>query len=69
MVRVPIDAASAKVRTGGPIDDPADLGLPVWAGTLPLETVVGPVVPDPALGAGIEVPPYLAAASRPAATR
>jgi nitroimidazol reductase NimA-like FMN-containing flavoprotein (pyridoxamine 5'-phosphate oxidase superfamily) len=27
---------SAKVRTGQPIDSPADLELPVWAGELPL---------------------------------
>ena len=33
---LPIQEASAKIRTGGPIDDEPDLELPVWAGVLPL---------------------------------
>jgi len=37
VLRVPIAEASAKVRTGGPIDDEADLGLPIWAGVLPID--------------------------------
>ncbi|MEO7428720.1 MAG: pyridoxamine 5'-phosphate oxidase family protein, partial [Acidimicrobiales bacterium] len=36
VLRLPIDEGSAKVRTGGPKDDPVDLGLPVWAGVVPL---------------------------------
>ena len=32
VVSFPIDEASAKIRTGGPIDDEPDLELPVWAG-------------------------------------
>lgn len=36
VVALPLDAASAKVRTGPPGDDEADLHLPVWAGVLPL---------------------------------
>lgn len=31
--------ASAKVRTGGPNDDPEDRDLPTWAGVVPLQTV------------------------------
>lgn len=38
VVRLPIGEASAKLRTGGPIDDEEDMGLPVWAGVLPLGT-------------------------------
>jgi uncharacterized protein len=38
--------ASAKVRTGGPIDDEEDLGLPVWAGQLPLTTNFGAPIAD-----------------------
>ena len=41
VVRLPIDESSAKVRTGGPIDEPEDYGLPVWAGTVPLRVVAG----------------------------
>ena len=38
VVQVQIESASAKVRTGGPIDDPADLELPVWSGVVPIES-------------------------------
>jgi nitroimidazol reductase NimA-like FMN-containing flavoprotein (pyridoxamine 5'-phosphate oxidase superfamily) len=41
VIKVAIDEASAKVRTGGPIDDDADLDLPVWAGVVPIDTVAG----------------------------
>lgn len=36
VLAMPIEEASAKVRTGGPIDDAEDLALPVWAGHLPI---------------------------------
>ncbi|MDQ1478404.1 MAG: uncharacterized protein QOE62_3633, partial [Actinomycetota bacterium] len=36
-----IDEASAKVRTGGPVDDEEDLGLPIWAGQLPVAATYG----------------------------
>ncbi|MHB8513472.1 MAG: pyridoxamine 5'-phosphate oxidase family protein [Actinomycetota bacterium] len=32
-----LDEASAKVRTGDPVDDPKDLNFPIWAGTIPIE--------------------------------
>jgi hypothetical protein len=56
---VPIEEASAKVRTGPPKDDEEDLDLPVWAGLLPLETVAGSPVPSPDLTDGIAAPGYL----------
>jgi hypothetical protein len=37
---------SAKVRTGGPLDEPEDLDLPVWAGVVPLTIEQGEPVPD-----------------------
>ena len=36
VLRLPIDEASAKIRTGGPVDDEEDIDLPIWAGVLPL---------------------------------
>ena len=36
VIALPIDEASAKIRTGGPIDDPEDLTVPVWTGQLPV---------------------------------
>jgi len=51
--------ASAKVRTGPPIDDEDDYELPHWAGLLPLLTTTGDPVPDPRQRAGIDTPEYL----------
>lgn len=36
-----LDEASAKVRTGGPIDDEEDYARAVWAGVVPLRTTIG----------------------------
>jgi nitroimidazol reductase NimA-like FMN-containing flavoprotein (pyridoxamine 5'-phosphate oxidase superfamily) len=36
VLSIPIDEASAKLRSGGPIDDEADYALPIWAGEIPL---------------------------------
>jgi len=65
IVAMPIDEASAKVRTGPPKDDEPDLGLDVWAGTLPLQTIVGAPNPSPDLKPGIPVPAYLQGYRRP----
>jgi len=59
IMALPLDEASAKVRTGPPADEDDDLPLNVWAGVIPFETVRGDPVPDPKLRAGIEVPAYL----------
>jgi nitroimidazol reductase NimA-like FMN-containing flavoprotein (pyridoxamine 5'-phosphate oxidase superfamily) len=65
VLALPIDEASAKVRTGPPIDDDEDHAIDVWAGVLPLRTVLGAPEPDPALRAGIELPAHAADYSRP----
>lgn len=57
---VPIEEASAKVRTGPPIDDDDDYALPHWAGVLPLRLEARSPVADPRLPAGIAVPATLA---------
>jgi nitroimidazol reductase NimA-like FMN-containing flavoprotein (pyridoxamine 5'-phosphate oxidase superfamily) len=46
VLRLPIQEGSAKVRTGGPKDDPEDMDLPVWAGVIPLSLVAGDPVQD-----------------------
>jgi nitroimidazol reductase NimA-like FMN-containing flavoprotein (pyridoxamine 5'-phosphate oxidase superfamily) len=68
IVRVPIFEGSAKVRTGGPIEDPEDLQLPVWAGQLPLALAARSPVPDSQMAEGSEVPTYIAqlVSTRPA---
>ncbi len=60
-VRMPLREASAKIRTGDPIDDPNDLQADVWAGVIPLLTAVGSPVPSGDLKAGIKAPDYLRA--------
>lgn len=55
-----LDEAAAKVRTGPPIDDDEDYGLPHWAGVLPLGLAVGAPEPDPRLADGVPVPGYVA---------
>jgi nitroimidazol reductase NimA-like FMN-containing flavoprotein (pyridoxamine 5'-phosphate oxidase superfamily) len=62
---MPIDEASAKVRTGPPKDDAEDVDLAVWAGTLPLHISYGRPQPAPDLAAGTPVPDYLKEYRRP----
>jgi nitroimidazol reductase NimA-like FMN-containing flavoprotein (pyridoxamine 5'-phosphate oxidase superfamily) len=59
LLRIPLEEASAKVRSGPPIDDDPDLELPVWAGVVGLRTVAIEPEPDPLLAAGVEPPAYL----------
>ena len=59
ILAIPLDEASAKVRTGGPKDPEEDLDLPVWAGVLPLRLVPGEPEPSPDLRGGIEPPEHV----------
>jgi uncharacterized protein len=54
-----IQEASAKIRTGPPVDDEEDYTLPVWAGVLPLRLEEQAPVPDPRLAEGAVVPQYV----------
>jgi uncharacterized protein len=64
VLSLPLDEVSAKVRTGGPIDDEEDLLLPVWAGVLPLRPGAGPAIPDDAIRPGLDPPSYLTQPAR-----
>jgi len=46
VLRIPLDESAAKIRTGGPKDDEADLNIPVWAGVLPVTVGCGRPQPD-----------------------
>ena len=59
ILAIPMDEASANVRTGPPKDEDEDLGLPVWAGVLPFTTLPGEPEPDPLLPNGIDPPSYV----------
>jgi nitroimidazol reductase NimA-like FMN-containing flavoprotein (pyridoxamine 5'-phosphate oxidase superfamily) len=58
VLALPIGEASAKIRTGGPVDDEEDYALPVWAGVLPLGLTPREAMPDQ--GVTAELPEYLA---------
>src|SRR5437588_3678042 len=62
VLRVPITEASAKVRTGGPVDDDADMTLGVWAGVLPCALTFGAAIAAPDVTAA--TPEYVRAYSR-----
>jgi nitroimidazol reductase NimA-like FMN-containing flavoprotein (pyridoxamine 5'-phosphate oxidase superfamily) len=69
VVTLPLDEASAKLRTGPPKDDEDDYALPVWAGEIPLGLEPGPAVADPRLAPGIAVPPDVQLWRRPGRPR
>ena len=64
VLSLPIDEASAKIRTGPPIDLEADYARPCWAGVLPLELVAGTPVPDARVPPGLAPPPSVSSWSR-----
>jgi nitroimidazol reductase NimA-like FMN-containing flavoprotein (pyridoxamine 5'-phosphate oxidase superfamily) len=59
--------ASAKVRTGPPVDDEADYELPVWAGEIPLRLTASEPIGDSRLLSGIGIPAYASHYTRPTA--
>jgi hypothetical protein len=67
VVAMAIEEASAKVRSGPPVDDEEDYGLAAWAGVIPLRLAAGEPLPDPRLRAEIELPKALRAYARPPA--
>jgi hypothetical protein len=54
-----LEEASAKIRTGPPIDDEEDYALPVWAGVLPLRLATGEPIGDEQLPPGVTLPAYV----------
>jgi nitroimidazol reductase NimA-like FMN-containing flavoprotein (pyridoxamine 5'-phosphate oxidase superfamily) len=61
VVALDLGECSAKVRTGPPVDDDADLALPAWAGVVPLRMVAAPAQPDARLSPDSPEPPSVAA--------
>jgi uncharacterized protein len=60
VVSMPIEEASAKIRSGPPLDYEKEMGADVWAGVIPLTLTPGPPVTDPRLSPGIPMPETLA---------
>src|SRR5436190_14413450 len=59
VLSLPIEEASAKIRTGPPLDDEEDYAMDVWAGVLPTRMTTGGPTADPRLPANIKVPEYV----------
>lgn len=60
VLRLPLDEASAKVRTGGPLDDEDDYAAArCWAGVVPTVLTRGAPVRNPRLSPDVELPRYL----------
>lgn len=64
MASLPIDEASVKTRTGGPVDDDEDYALSIWAGVLPVNHGYGAPEPDPRNQPSVTVPEHVVEMSR-----
>jgi uncharacterized protein len=58
VLSLPLNEASAKVRTGPPLDDEADYEMDVWAGVIPLRLQPGPPIDDPRVQSEKAAPEY-----------
>lgn len=56
-----IEEGAAKIRTGPPGDDEEDYALPIWAGVIPVRTVVDAPVDDPRNLQGVTPPDHVTA--------
>jgi uncharacterized protein len=61
VITMQIDEASAKVRADGVGDEETDLLLPIWAGVIPVHTVIGATTDSPHMPAGVPRPTNIAA--------
>ena len=59
VLAIPLSEASAKVRTGPPLDDEEDYELPVWAGIIPLQMVANEPLADPRLAPDTPAPKHV----------
>ncbi|MEV0716629.1 bifunctional pyridoxamine 5'-phosphate oxidase family protein/GNAT family N-acetyltransferase [Asanoa sp. NPDC050611] len=63
VLALPLREVSARARTGGVSEEEYDLGLPAWAGVLPMRLTPG--VPEPDAGVAVALPSYLRPAVSP----
>ncbi len=59
VLSLPLEEASAKIRTGDPVDDAEDHALDVWAGVIPLKVKAEKPEDDALLKEGISAPDYV----------
>lgn len=59
LLSLPIEEASAKIRTGGPVDDEEDYKLPIWAGIIPIQQKILAPINDPRNLTEVTVPDHV----------
>lgn len=59
ILSLPIEEASAKLRTGQPVDDEEDYALPIWAGVIPIQHTALPPEPDPRNLPDVKLPAHV----------
>jgi nitroimidazol reductase NimA-like FMN-containing flavoprotein (pyridoxamine 5'-phosphate oxidase superfamily) len=59
VLRIGLDEASVKMRSGGPKDDEDDVAMPIWAGVVPLRLRADPPVTDRSVPRDVHIPPYV----------
>lgn len=59
VLSIPLDEASAKIRTGDPKDDEEDYDMNIWAGVIPLKMTAEKPINDARLKEGIEIPDHV----------
>ena len=64
VLSLPLNEASAKIRSGPPLDDEEDYALSVWAGVIPLRITADTPIADPRLPKNISAPSYATAYDR-----
>jgi uncharacterized protein len=60
VLELPLSEVSAKVRTGGPLDDAEDMNVECWAGHVPIALTAAPPIADTQLREGITLPDRIA---------
>jgi uncharacterized protein len=65
VLSVPLNEASAKIRTGQPIDDDEDYDLPIWAGIVPLRMSAEAAIADPLMRMAVDVPAHVLSYRKP----
>ncbi len=64
VLAVPLSEASVKIRSGPPVDEPADASSQAWAGVVPISITFAPPEPDPEQPPGTPVPAHIAALTK-----
>src|SRR5271154_971709 len=59
VLSIPIVEASAKLRSGDPLDDDADYAMPIWAGQIPFAANTLPPVADARLDKSTPIPSHV----------